>query len=120
MAWTPVGTKLQKNTAVLAINVEADVPAGAALIAVIGAAGHAEWPITASVAGNDLAGGPTGFFASANEDQRVFGIDCADGLAAGSVVTVDMTDAGQGFTTTMWGTLFFVPDTTVADLGVFV
>lgn len=120
MAWTPCGTKHQHAVASLVLALETDVPAGAVLVVSASAAGHANYPIMAvgSTLGA-LSGGDTGFFAGSNQVSREFAVDCPDGVSAGETITITMTGAGQGVTTIMWASAVFVPDATVADLGLF-
>lgn len=120
MAWTPCGTKHQHGVASLVLVLETDVPAGSVLVVSASAAGATRYPITAvgSTLGA-LAGGDTGFFTGSNQVSREFAVDCPDGASAGETVTINMTGAGQRLTTIMWASAVFVPDATVADLGLF-
>lgn len=114
----PCGAKHAHACSSLAMVLEADVPAGAALVVSASAAGHSNWPITVQgQAVGELTGGPIAFFPVSNQVSRAFAVDCPNGLAAGETIEIVMTNAGQGFSTIMWASAAYFEDRTAADLG---
>lgn len=107
---TPVGVHHQHNTATLTITLEDNIPSGATLRCVVGAAGSTHDILTAQIASLApafMSAGTTGFFTGSNQTERVFEQTVSGGLSSGDTVTVTMEDAGQGFTTIMWATLTY-------------
>lgn len=111
MTAVPCGVKrLGSAAAQIVIPLAIDVPSGSVLTCVVGALGHThdiETAQIASLAPAFMDGGSTGFFTTLNECERVFTQSLSADLSAGDTVTVIMEDAGQGFTTLMWGVLTY-------------